>query len=252
MATIMKSRILILGLLASALSLGAAAQSSAARYDNDIQAKATQQLQDKKEFRNVQAVTEDGIVTLTGNVELFQQKLDAAKKVRKVNQVQGVRNLIEVSSVASDEQIADKLQRKVNYDRVGFDARFNYVAVSVNDGVATLSGLTRTDIARNDAANLATRMPGVKDVINNITVAPPSPYDDDIRIRAARAIYRDPMLSRYALDPVGPIRIVVDRGQLCLYGTVATQTEKQVAGIRAGQVFGAFNVQNNLVVEKGS
>jgi len=34
-----------------------------------------------------------------------------------------------------------------------------------------------------------------------------------------------------------------------LYGTVATKMDKEVAGIRANQVFGAFSVQNNLQVE---
>jgi len=31
---------------------------------------------------------EDGIVTLTGNVDLYQQKLDAAKKAKKVDKAQ--------------------------------------------------------------------------------------------------------------------------------------------------------------------
>jgi osmotically-inducible protein OsmY len=67
-----------------------------------------------------------------------------------------------------------------------------------------------------------------------------------------RAIYRDPVLSRYAIDPAKPIRIVVDRGHLSLCGTVANIMDKQIAGIRASQVFGAFSVQNNLHVQKKS
>ncbi len=58
------------------------------------------------------------------------------------------------------------------------------------------------------------------------------------------------MLSRYAIDPAYPIRIVVENGHVTLYGTVANQMDKQVAGIRANQVFGAFSVQNDLQVEK--
>src|SRR5438094_5166267 len=66
------------------LGTGLLAQTtSAARYDGGIQTKVTQKLTDKKEFRNVKASTEDGIVTLSGRVELYQQKLDATKKVRK-------------------------------------------------------------------------------------------------------------------------------------------------------------------------
>jgi osmotically-inducible protein OsmY len=44
----------------------------------------------------------------------------------------------------------------------------------------------------------------------------------------------------------------VDRGKLSLYGTVANKMDKEVAGIRASQVFGAFSVQNNLQVQKKS
>ena len=46
------------------LSAGLAAQTASARYDNDIQTRVTQQLAKKQEFRNLQASTEDGIVTL--------------------------------------------------------------------------------------------------------------------------------------------------------------------------------------------
>lgn len=232
------------------LSVGLAAQTSGAgRYDQSIQAKVAQQLASKNEFRNVQAAVEDGIVTLSGSVDLFQQKLDAAKKIRKAENVQGVRNLIAVTGKSiPDAELAAQLDRKLYYDRLGYGNQFNYVTASVEDGVATLSGETWTDVDRDSALALVNQAPGVKDVVNNIKVAPPSPFDDGIRIRAMRAIYRDPFLSRYALDPGKPIRIVVDRGTLSLYGVVASTAEKQVAGIRASQVFGAFAVQNNLEV----
>ncbi|HLN32156.1 MAG TPA: BON domain-containing protein, partial [Gemmataceae bacterium] len=74
----------------------------------------------------------------------------------------------------------------------------------------------------------------------------------DIRIRALPAIYRDPVLSRYAIDPAKPIRIVVDRGTLSLYGVVGSTMDKQIAGIRANQIFGAFTVHNNLEVANKS
>jgi hyperosmotically inducible periplasmic protein len=234
------------------LTAGLAAQTSSARYDSDIQARVTQQLTKKSEFRNLQASTEDGIVTLSGCVDLYQQKLDAAKKVRKLDKVQGVRNQVAVSTTAPDAELAAKLERKLHYDRIGYDNEFNFVDVAVNNGVATLNGETRTDIGRDSALSLVNNMPGVKDVVDNIKVSPVSGFDDRIRISALRAIYRDPVLSRYASDPAKPIRIVVDNGKLSLYGTVASAMDKQVAGIRANQIFGVFSVQNNLEVVKGS
>ncbi len=135
---------------------------------------------------------------------------------------------------------------------MGYDNQFNFVDVSVNNGLATLTGETRTDVGRDSALWIVNNMPGVKDVVDNIKVSPVSGFDDRIRISAMRAIYRDPVLSRYASDPAKPIRIVVDNGKLSLYGTVASMMDKQVAGIRANQVFGVFSVQNNLEVVKGS
>ena len=41
-------------------------------------------------------------------------------------------------------------------------------------------------------------------------------------------------------------------GKLSLYGTVENAMDKQMAGMRANQVFGVFSVQNNLVVAKKS
>jgi osmotically-inducible protein OsmY len=244
---------LSLFLVVGVLSAGLAAQTTGAgRYDGNIQTKVVQELAKKQEFRKLQATTEDGIVTLNGTVDLYQQKLDAAKKVRKVDQVQGVRNLVAVSTAVPDAELTAQVDRKLYYDRIGYDNLFNFVTASVKDGVATLSGETRTEVGRDSALSLVATTPGVKDMVNNIKVAPVSNFDDDIRIRATRAIYRDPVLSRYAIDPALPIRIVVDNGHLSLYGTVASPLDKQEAGIRASQVFGVFSVQNNLAVEKKS
>jgi hyperosmotically inducible periplasmic protein len=245
---------LMVGLLGAGLVAQASAVTgSAARNDPAIQTRVVQELAKKKAFHNLQSATEDGIVTLSGTVDLYQQKLDAAKKVKKMADVQGVRNLIEVAGKnLPDSELAAKLDRKIYFDRIGYDVAFNFIDVSVKDGVATLQGATRTEVGRDSALALANTMPGVKDVVNEIKVLPVSGFDDQIRLRALRAIYRDPVLSRYAIDPARPIRIVVDNGHLALYGVVENTMDKQVAGIRANQVFGAFSVQNNLQVAKQS
>ena len=162
-------------------------------------------------------------------------------------------NLIAVEGKhVSDAELEAHLDRKLYYDRIGYDNQFNYVTASVKDGVATLSGEARTEVDRDSALSLANYMPGVKEVVNDIRVAPVSSFDDDIRIRAMRAIYRDSELGRYASDPALPIRIVVNNGQLSLYGTVENKMDKDIAGIKANQVFGVFSVQNNLEVASHS
>ena len=102
------------------------------------------------------------------------------------------------------------------------------------------------------ALALVQRTEGVKDVVNEVKVSPVSLFDDGIRRRAVRAIYGASALNKYAIDPARPIRIIVDNGHISLYGTVINQMDKEIAGIRANQVFGAFSVQNNLVVENSS
>jgi hyperosmotically inducible periplasmic protein len=223
--------------------------SSAARYDSQIQQAITRQLHEKKEFCNVQSRVEDGIATLAGTVNVYQEKLDAAKKVRKAHNVQGVRNLIQVSSTVPDPELRQKLSKKLYYERVGYyDNAFNYFTLAVKDGVVTVGGETYNDVARDYALATIQRMEGVKDLIDEIKVAPVSLFDDDLRVRAARAIYRDSVLGRYAIDPARPIRIIVNNGNISLYGTVDSLMDKEVAGIRIGSVPGAFSVQNNLTV----
>jgi len=241
---------ILLGMATSAL---AAQTTSANRNDAAIQTAVAQKLAAKEQFRNVQPAVEDGIVTLTGSVDVYQQKLDAAKNVRKVKNVQGVRNLIAVGGKeVPDTELTAQLDRKLYYDRLAQDNLFNYVTASVENGVATLSGETRNDFDRDSALALVDSTPGVKDVVNDIRVAPASFFDDRIRLSEMRAIYGDPALGQYAIDPARPIRIVVDNGHVTLYGTVANAMDKQIAGMKAGQVFGAFSVTNNLeVVKKG-
>jgi hyperosmotically inducible protein len=187
-------------------------------------------------------------------VPLYQDKLDAAKDVRKVKNAQGVRNLIEVTGTSvPDEKLTAQLQRKIFYDRIGyFDNPFNYIEVMVKDGTVTLTGDAYYSVSRDSAVAIATRMPGVKDVVDHVRILPTSPFDDRIRRGAMRTIYGDSVLSRYAIDPAKPIRIVVDGGHVTLYGTVQSTMDKQVAGIRAGSLPGAFSVQNNLTVENDS
>jgi len=236
--------------LALLVLMSMTAMASTGRYDQQIQQTVSQKFHEAKQLANVRSSVEDGIVTLRGTVGLYQDKLDAAKRIKKIANVNGVRNDITVAAeTVPDSQLQQKLAKKLAYDRVGYyDNAFNYVALNVKDGVATISGETYNDVARDSALAIVARMPGVKDVVNEVKVLPTSTFDDALRIRTAGAIYRDAVLGRYASDPVDPIRIVVDRGHVTLYGTVESTMDKNIAGIRAGEVPGAFSVENKLVV----
>ncbi len=228
-----------------------AAPSSSGRYDQQIQQAVSQKIHGAKQLQNVNSSVEDGIVTLAGTVGLYQDKLDAAKKIKKIANVAGVRNDIVVAGAnVPDDQLQQKLAKKLAYDRVGYyDNTFNYLAIEVKDGVATLTGDAMFDVPLDSAMDIVARTPGIKDVVNDVKVLPVSTFDDSLRIRTARAIYRDSVLGRYATDPVHPIRIVVDKGHVTLYGSVQRTMDKTIAGIRASGVPGAFSVDNQLVVD---
>jgi hyperosmotically inducible protein len=247
--TTMKKQSLVVT-LALLVLLSMTAMATTGRYDQQIQQAVSRKIHDAKQLQSVSSSVEDGIVTLAGTVNLYQDKLDAAKKVKKLANVTGVRNDIVVAGeTVPDSQLQQKLAKKLAYDRVGyFDNTFNYLALNVKDGVVTLSGDTVWDVPKDSALAIVARTAGVKDVVNDVKVLPVSNFDDSIRVRTARAIYRDSVLGRYASDPVHPIRIVVDNGHVTLYGTVQSAMDKNIAGIRAGAVPGTFTVENKLVV----
>lgn len=237
--------------LALLVLLSITAMATTGRYDQQIQQTVSQKLHGAKQLQSVGSSVEDGIVTLTGTVDIYQNKLDAAKKVKKLANVTGVRNDITVAGeTVPDGQLQQKLAKKLAYDRVGYyDNTFNYLALDVKDGVVTLSGDTVWDAPKDSALATIASTPGVKDVVNDVKVLPTSIFDDSIRARTAHAIYRDSVLGRYASDPVHPIRIVVDNGHVTLYGSVQSAMDKTIAGMRANAVPGAFSVDNKLVVD---
>ena len=240
-------------LLAGSMALSgiALADTTSAAYDGAIRAKVVAQLEKKSEFKDIRANVEDGIVTLSGATDTLKHKLDAEKKARKQEHVAGVRNLVQVAGQqVSDAELRDQLAKKLAYDRVGYSNMFNLLTVKVENGVATIGGEVRTPWDKSSALTEVINTKGVKGVVDRVSVAPVSNYDDELRLRIARAIYRDPVLSRYALDPQAPIRIVVNGGHVGLYGVVNNELERTVAGMRANQVFGAFSVENHLMTEQ--
>src|SRR5438552_17309571 len=97
------------------------AMASTGRYDQQIQQTASHKLHDAKQPQNVSSSVEDGIVTLTGTVSLYQDKLHAAKKTKKLAKVTGVRNDIAVAGEpVPDGQLQQNLPKKLAYDRARY------------------------------------------------------------------------------------------------------------------------------------
>jgi osmotically-inducible protein OsmY len=215
-----------------------------------VQSKVEYRLQQKKELRNVQASVQDGVVSLNGSVDRYKDKLEALKQVKK-EKVDAIRdNIVVTGATVPDAELAAKLSKQLRNDRWGQGHVFNWYTVAVKDGVATISGDVRTPTDKDSALSIAANTAGIKGVVDNIKVLPTSIYDDELRIRTARAIYGDNVLGRYGTDPAAPIRIVVDRGHVALYGAVQSEMDREIAGIRASQVPGAFSVENHLTTDQ--
>jgi|SRR5208282_1952794 len=167
----------------------------------------------------------------------------------------------QASPLIQDIPPANVLPQK-SYDRIVKEVRhelvmlpyygvFDNLSYKVDpDGTVTLLGQVARPTLKSDAGNVVKRIEGVEKVVNNIEVLPTSFNDDRIRRAAYRAIYGNSVLSQYQLRAVPPIHIIVNNGHLTLEGVVARQMDKQIAGIQANTVQGAFSVTNNLVVEE--
>jgi hyperosmotically inducible protein len=88
----------------------------------------------------------------------------------------------------------------------------------------------------------------VESVVNKIEVLPVSGFDDRIRSRTYRAVFRSGGLYRYAMGANPSLHIVVKNGHVTLEGVVSTKMDSQLAYMAASGVPGVFSVTNNLRV----
>jgi hyperosmotically inducible protein len=149
----------------------------------------------------------------------------------------------------SDAAIAEQVRHEVvMYPHYSIWDDINF---RVNGGQVELSGAVSQPYKKTDLERLVRGVPGVTGITDEVRVLPLSPQDDRLRIQVARAIFRDPVFSGYALQAVPPIHIIVDNGHVTLTGAVRTEMEKQIAGMRASAAGLSFGpVVNKLVVEQ--
>ena len=151
----------------------------------------------------------------------------------------------------SDEAVAKQVRHEIlMYPYYGIWDNINY---RVADGSVELTGAVTQPYKKADLGRIVQKIRGVTSVTNALEVLPLSPMDDRLRWQVARAIYSDPSLSRYAIQAIPPIHIIVDNGHVTLEGVVNNDLEKQVAGVRAASAGLSFGpVINNLRVENPS
>ena len=127
----------------------------------------------------------------------------------------------------SDSQITDEVVRSIHtYPRFTV---FDDVTVEVQQGALTLSGRVTMPFKKDEIGRRAAAIDGVRSVRNEIGVLPPSPYDDELRHKVARAIYGNSTFWRYAAMPNPPIHIIVEGGRVTLTGVVNSDVERTLA-----------------------
>ena len=157
-------------------------------------------------------------------------------------------------SSSGNQKMQDRVTREVRHELVMIPqlSIFDNLAYKVDGGTVTLLGQVRNPVIKDSAERAVKGIEGVQRVDNQIEVLPLSSNDDRIRHQVARAIFNDSRLFPYSLGAVPPIHIIVKGGHVSLEGVVDSQTDKNVAGIRANGVPGVFSVTNNLRVENST
>jgi len=166
--------------------------------------------------------------------------------------ITGIPALAQQAQQEASQKAVERIQREVRHELVMLPYLdvFDNLAYKVDGYNVTLFGQVTRPVLKSDAENVVKKIEGIEKVDNQIEVLPPSPMDDQLRLRLYRAIYGYAPLQKYALGVLKPIRIIVKGGHVTLEGVVDNASDKNVAGLRANGVPGVFSITNNLAVVK--
>lgn len=190
---------------------------------------------------HIGVAVEDGVVSLSGHVGSYAEKLAAEKAVKRVK---GVRALAEGLKVrfasdkkTNDDEIAHRALTILQWSAV---APQNNVMVKVQDGWVTLSGEVNWQHQRVAAERLVRRLSGIHGVLNTITLKPQvQPQDVKRRIEDA--------LRRSAEIQAQTIQVSVEDGRaVALEGYVHDWEERDAVERAAWSVPGVTRVIDRL------
>ena len=185
----------------------------------------------------------DGIVTLSGHVGSYAQKLAAEEATWRVKGVKGVAQEIDVrfedEKKHADDEIAHRAVQILAWDSM---LPHGVIHVRVQDGWVTLTGELDWNYQRDIAVNDVRRLGGVKGVVNNITLKPrASAADVHSHITDA--------LKRHAAVEADHVTVSVrDGGAVHLEGEVDTWEERRAAVDAAWATPGVQSVVNRLQI----
>ena len=184
----------------------------------------------------------DGVVTLTGFVRSYSQKLSAESDAKKVAGVLGVANDIEVRlpvlNERPDPEIARDAATALKHELPFSHEKFKVI---VKNGWITLEGTAEWNYQRTRAEEAVRHVRGVKGVSNLITLKPPV-APSDIKKKIEEAFRRSAELD------ANSITVEANGSEVILKGTVRSWAERKEAERAAWQAPGVTKVDNRIAI----
>ena len=184
----------------------------------------------------------DGVVTLSGYVKAFPEKLAAEKAARRVAGVRAIAEDIKVR-FPSERKSADHEIAKRILDLFAWHVSIpaDRITVKVEHGWVTLTGTVDWFYQSNEARKAAARISGVIGIDNRIEVRK-LPVTADVRDRILAAF------KRQADFDAANVTVVTEGTKIRLGGRVRAWNERGIAERAAWAAPGVTAVEDNIVV----
>jgi osmotically-inducible protein OsmY len=188
-----------------------------------------------------------GVVTLTGHVQSFAQKVAAERATVRVKGVKAVVEQIEVKLSHEIERSDENIARAA-IERLVWDSSVppGTIEIRVEKGWVTLNGEVDWHFKKEAAEQAVRTLIGVVGISNLIEIKP-TVDADDVSQNITRALLRSWLLRSSFYDP-NTIKVSAQDGKIKLTGHVTTLNARELAGAAAWSAPGAISVENDIAV----